>query len=170
MRYFIPLLFLFIMLVACTPADPDSSDTEDALAALDAPFAAIISGDVDMEVTGTGYYACLTAQHVISNKAPGNNNLNNVVINIQADTEPGTYDIASVQIDIPVSAYFVDLPANGYYRDDVSGILELTSIATQAGEQIAGSFTFSARKTNGQSVTVNGRFDFTAPNDFTPCN
>jgi|GEM_PF-6950950 len=170
MRYFIPVLFLLVILAACSSADPESPETNDALDELDAPFAAIISGDVEMEITGTGYYACLTGQHVISNKAPGNTDLNNVVINIEPDTVTGTHSISTAQINVPVSAYFVNLPDNGYYRDNVSGSLELTAIATQPGEQIAGTFSFSAQRTNGETINIVGQFDFTVPNDFTPCN
>ena len=126
-------------------------------------FAAVVSGDnIALEFDDTGYYGCENGNTYAIR--PTNGSLPQLTIIVPADVAPGTYTLG----DRNVTATVVTAD-NQVYAGILDGFLVIDSIATAAGQQVKGSFVFSA--TNGSNtVSAQGEFDFMPASDTVFCS
>ena len=125
-------------------------------------FAAVVSGDnVALEFHGMGYYGCENGNTYAIRPASGG--LPQLTIIVPSDIAPGNYTLGDRNITATIAT-----ADNQVYAGILDGILVIDSIATAAGQQVKGSFDFSA--TNGSnSVTAQGEFDFMPASDTVFC-
>ena len=119
-------------------------------------FAAVVSGDgVALEFNDVGYFGCENGDTYAIRPSEGG--LPQLTILLPADISPGTYTLG----DRNITAMVVTAD-NQAYAGILDGILVIDSVAGTVGEQVKGSFDFSA--TNGtNTVNAQGVFDFTTP-------
>ena len=125
-------------------------------------FAAVVSGNnVALEFDDAGYYGCENGNTYAIRPASGG--LPQLTIIVPADIAPGNYTLGDRNITATIAT-----ADNQVYAGILDGILVIDSIATAAGQQVKGSFDFSA--TNGSnSVTAQGEFDFMPASDTVFC-
>jgi hypothetical protein len=126
-------------------------------------FAAVVSGDnVALEFHGTGYYGCENGNTYAIR--PSSGGLPQLTIIVPADIAAGTYTLGDRNITAMIAT-----ADNQVYAGILDGILVLDGIATAAGQQVKGSFDFSA--TNGSNtVAAQGVFDFMPASDTVFCS
>lgn len=161
------VLGLTLLMTACNgasdePGSNSSGDTDQA-AGGDAGFTATVTGAVETELEGKGYFQCdLDGEEY--NIGPSSSFTNNVLIQIAGDTEPGTYDLVSGSMGqrYPTAMYTGEDLQTDYYEQDVTGTITLNAVPRDTGDRVAGSFEVTADNEAGDSVTVTGQFDFLA--------
>lgn len=158
---------LSLLMAACNGASDDagssSTNDTDQAAGGDAGFTATITGAVETELEGPGYFQCdLDGEEY--NIGPTGSFSNNVLIQIAGDTEPGTYDLVTGSMGqlYPTAMYMGENLQTDYYEQDVTGTIALDAVPQETGDRIAGSFELTAANEAGESVTVKGQFDFLA--------
>lgn len=175
MQRILRLLFLVTMLVlvACGGSNGDDENTtnnttdsttqnENTSSTSKAGFSATISGATDARVSGSGYFQCDDVGDGELTVGAAFSMSDNILILFPEDTQPGTYDLSS-DFDSEYTASYVgeDL-MTAMYEENVSGTLTLDEIARATGETVRGSFEFEASTSEGETVNVDGSFDFTA--------
>ncbi len=150
---------LAVLLVSCGSAGAgsegsDGDDNGDA-----GVFSATVTGDRTATIEGDGYFVCrsspneyeiasdLAFSNVVAIYIP-NTTAEGVAVDLTAGVNSGNYVGASISTD--------------YFDQVSSGSITLTAIPAAAGEHIVGSFSFTADKSGGETVTVSGSFDFPA--------
>lgn len=159
------LLIIVLLLAACgsdgastsesdVPLANTSSETTDATG-----FTSTITGAVETELNGRGYFMCSEFELTIG----ANGGLsNNILITLPRDASAGiTYEMADEKTDEEASAIYAgDAIPQDYYSGDVVGSITLDAVPSQNGERAAGSFEFTASTRDDATVTVTGSFDF----------
>jgi PPE-repeat protein len=148
---------------ANTPETP--AETTSSTAADETGFEATVTGAVDTELNGSGYFMCDIDELVVG----ANGRLsNNILILLPRDATAGTtYNMVTdiMSAEQANANYLGDTIENDNYDRDVTGSITLEAVPTQEGERVAGSFEFSATNRADATVTVTGVFDFVAGND-----
>jgi len=156
-----------LLMAACNgPSDDtDASSTYDTdqSAGSNAGFSATITGAVETELEGTGYFQCDLDGEEYS-IGPTSSFSNNVLIQIAGDTKPGIYDLVtgSTGQRYPTAMYMGEDLQTDVYEQDVTGTITLDAVPQETGDPVTGSFKLTAANEAGDSVTVTGQFDFLA--------
>lgn len=175
----LPMLALFL-LAACggdsaPPATdaPAQSNTEapsnsDANAATNAGFSASITGAVETELNGGGYFMCDAEVNELTIGANGGLS-NNILITLPRDATAGTHEIGAGNIS---ATYVGESVMSALYDSNSTGSITLNAVPSAVGEQAAGNFEFTVNSArDDQAITVTGTFDFTAGNNaFANCS
>jgi hypothetical protein len=148
---------------ANTPETP--AETTSSTAADETGFEATVTGAVDTELNGSGYFMCDIDELVVG----ANGRLsNNILILLPRDATAGTtYNMVTdiMSAEQANANYLGDTIENDNYDRDVTGSITLEAVPAQEGERVAGSFEFSATNRADATVTITGAFDFVAGND-----
>jgi hypothetical protein len=176
------LILMMAVLAACggdnggEASDTDTTnDTPDTSSeTTDAGFTATVSGNVETEITGPGYFLCDEVGFGELTIGATGSLSDNILLIVPIDATAGSsYDIVSERMgeEQAVGNYVGDDLQTAYYDDEASGTITLDAVASQAGERVAGNFEFSANNQGGDTVTVSGTFDFEAgPDAYVNCN
>lgn len=165
---------LMFLLAACgggesastpQPTSPDTSADTSSTTADKSGFTSTITGGVEAELNGPGYFMCDIDEVTIG----ANGRLsNNILILLPRDATAGTtYAIVSeiMGADQASASYVGATIETDYYDHDVTGSVTLDAVPSQEGERVAGSFNFSASNRGGAEANITGSFDFVAGNN-----
>jgi hypothetical protein len=126
------------------------------------PFAALVTGAVEITVTGDGSYGCENGVYVIRSSA---SDFPQISLILQREPAEGsTYELGTNQGDGSNNSATLFLEDGRAYAAGVDGLLIIDSLATAPTGLVTGSFDFTANNGSGE-VQVRGQFNFmAAPN------
>jgi hypothetical protein len=130
------------------------------------PFAALVTGALEITVTGDGAFGCENGVYVIRSSA---SDFPQVSLILPANAEAATYELADNQGDGSVASASLFLQDGRVYAANVEGLLVVVNIASAPMGQISGSFDFTAHN-GSDEVNVRGQFNMIAAPDAVFCN
>ena len=131
-----------------------------------APFAALVTGAVELTVTGDGAYGCENGVYVIRSSA---SDFPQVSIILPTSPEAATYELVNNAGDGSTASGSLFLADGRVYAAGVSGVLVMVNVADAPTEQVSGSFDFTANN-GSEEVEVRGQFNLIAAPDAAFCN
>lgn len=128
-----------------------------------APFAALVTGDADITVTGDGAYGCENGVYVIRSSA---GDFPQVSLFLPVGGGTGQFELVNNDgMNASASLFLADGRA---FAGGIEGLLIVNSIATAPTQLVSGNFVFSATN-GGDNVEVSGQFNFMAGVDTVFC-
>lgn len=152
-----------------TPELPDNPLPMDDLDDVSA-FTASVGGAVTATVSGDGYFMCDDDVGELT-IAPSGGFSDTILILLPRDAETGNYTFAEdANMGTGVRVQYLGADFTESYETGVVGTLMLEALPTAPGETVRGSFEFQADNSDGETITVNGSFDFeVGENAFANC-
>lgn len=134
--------------------DPGSGFGVDELP--NTPFAALVTGDVEISVTGDGAFACENGVYVIRSSV---GDLPQISLILPANASTGQFELHNNDgVNASASLFLAD---GSVFAGGIDGLLIINSIATAPTQLVEGNFVFEANN-GGDNVEVQGQFSFMA--------
>jgi hypothetical protein len=128
-----------------------------------APFAALVTGDVEITVTGDGSYGCENGTYVIRSSA---GDFPQISLILPIGNSTGQFELGNNDGQNASASLFL---ADGRaFAGGIEGLLIVNSIATAPTQLVTGNFVFEATN-GGDNVEVSGQFNFMAGVDTVFC-
>ena len=168
------LLLLTVPLMAACGGDDDGGDDSSAID--ETAFTVTVTGAQEATLAGAGRLICSPdigdGELELSINARMSNN---VLISLPRGIEPGTHTFDDPMMAGPgtsITLLYLTEEMTNAFESEPDGTIELTAVPTTGGEAMTGSFEVTVTSSNtGDTVTLNGEFDFTAGEaEFSACD
>jgi len=181
------LIFLTLIAIAsCTPSDTVNNSDSAPIptregdievsgdpgsgfglgdASNDSGFVAEMSGAETETLSGAGTINCENSVYVIR---PSLDSFPQISLILPGNATPGTFTPVNNPGDGSAASASVFFEDGRVFATGIEGILIVNDLATAPGQAVSGNFDFSARS-NSESISVRGEFDFISTEDAVYC-